>query len=607
MRSKEGLILADGLVGEPIETDDYTKNVSSLNVAHVKVEANLCKPLPTAGELIGENGVIIDVDIDYPWTPPLCTHCCHIDHIIKNYIYPAAKVHHPDNAATSSVSVSLQGYSLHVQIEKEVQSNTSPPLSPDTDSPVVAASDDMMHDEVTVAIESPAAPATLDSDSQLGVDLILDATTFSLEPEIILPPPNPLPQTSSYVLTFSSPIKTTPLAKSSPPSPKSSRSSTQKALSLTNSTPSSPPPALTFTSSAPFFVGLPATFAPTSTSYIAKRQAASFKSPPINLPLFFFDQSFASWQATSAPLCLLRTPSPSQNIFSSTDPGGSFWNTKITFWNVCGLNDPTKHQPFSQWLYSQRTFFCALLETRIKEQNLNSLMQQLCPGWSYTSNHASDADGRVIIIWNHPVSIQVLGQSRQSFTCVVSLATAISFTFTAVYAANTEAERSDLWVELLRIQQTFSLLANPWALEGDSNQIMHHSEHSSNDVNILSASMIEFSDCLHQADLFDLRYHGVLHSRFNKQPVSPITKKLDRLLVNQAWISSHPHSLATFLPPNFSDHSPCSLDLALPLPVAGTKPFQFFNFLTLHPDFVQLVEDFWIQAGGRASFLGDLC
>lgn len=119
--------------------------------------------------------------------------------------------------------------------------------------------------------------------------------------------------------------------------------------------------------------------------------------------------------------------------------------------------------------------------------------------------------------------------------------------------------------------------------------------------------MIDFSDCLLQADLFDLRYQGPLHTLFNKQPTSPITKKLDRLLVNQPWISLLPHSLATFLPSNISDHSPCSLDLALPLPIAGTKTFKFFNFLTLHPDFVHLVADFWIQAGGQASFLGDLC
>lgn len=90
-------------------------------------------------------------------------------------------------------------------------------------------------------------------------------------------------------------------------------------------------------------------------------------------------------------------------------------------------------------------------------------------------------------------------------------------------------------------------------------------------------------------------------------PSSPIAKKLDRLLVNQPWISLYLHSSAFFLPPNISDHAPCILDLAVPLPLAGTKPFKFFNYLTKHPKFLSTVEDFWIQAGSKTTTLGELC
>lgn len=43
LRSQEGLSLAAGLVGEPKETDDYTKNLTSIDIAHVKIEADLTK------------------------------------------------------------------------------------------------------------------------------------------------------------------------------------------------------------------------------------------------------------------------------------------------------------------------------------------------------------------------------------------------------------------------------------------------------------------------------------------------------------------------------------------------------------------------------------
>lgn len=43
LRSQEGLSLAAGLVGQPKETDDYTKNLTSIDIAHVKIEADLTK------------------------------------------------------------------------------------------------------------------------------------------------------------------------------------------------------------------------------------------------------------------------------------------------------------------------------------------------------------------------------------------------------------------------------------------------------------------------------------------------------------------------------------------------------------------------------------
>lgn len=151
--------------------------------------------------------------------------------------------------------------------------------------------------------------------------------------------------------------------------------------------------------------------------------------------------------------------------------------TKIFFWNVRGLNEPDKHRPFLQWLSSHKPLVGAILETHVKEPNLNSILSTVCPNWSYSSNHNTNADGRIIIIWRHPASVQVLHQSRQSLTCEVEIPGHTKFTFTAVYASNLREERRVLWDELHEIQTTLFLDHRNWIIGGDLNQITHFQEH----------------------------------------------------------------------------------------------------------------------------------
>lgn len=247
------------------------------------------------------------------------------------------------------------------------------------------------------------------------------------------------------------------------------------------------------------------------------------------------------------------------------------------------------------------------METHIKEPQLNHVMTEICRDWNYTSNHASDPDGRIVIIWKAPAAVTVLHQSRQSLTCEVNIAGSLRFTFTAIYAANLAADRADLWVDLLTVHQLLQLDNSPWVVGGDFNQIHHFSEHSSPLVNHIDPPMTDFRNTLIQLGLFDLRYSGPCFTWSNKCPSNPIAKKLDRLLTNHPWIASYPHSQATFLAPEISDHCPNVLNLAVDLPRAGTKPFKFFNYLTKLPDFCQLVGTGWNQCGGAGLDLSHLC
>lgn len=189
------------------------------------------------------------------------------------------------------------------------------------------------------------------------------------------------------------------------------------------------------------------------------------------------------------------------------------------FWNVCGLNDPDKHKPFIDWSAQSKATFGAILETHIKELQLNHVMSRTCSNWRYFSNHTADPGGRVIIIWKAPASPRLLHQTRQSLTCEISIGGAFKFIMTAIYASNLHAERTDLWVDLLNIQQLFSLDSVPWIIGGDFNQILHFSEHSNASVNCYDPPMTMFRDTLSDLGIFDLRYNGPLFTWSKKTPL----------------------------------------------------------------------------------------
>lgn len=84
LRYQHGLSLVAGLIGEPKETDDFTLNLVSLTLSHVKVEVDLTKPLPNVVEFVRQSGEVVEIQVDYPWLPPTCSHCHELGHVVRN-------------------------------------------------------------------------------------------------------------------------------------------------------------------------------------------------------------------------------------------------------------------------------------------------------------------------------------------------------------------------------------------------------------------------------------------------------------------------------------------------------------------------------------------
>ncbi|KAK3218470.1 hypothetical protein Dsin_012440 [Dipteronia sinensis] len=76
---------------------------------------------------------------------------------------------------------------------------------------------------------------------------------------------------------------------------------------------------------------------------------------------------------------------------------------------------------------------------------------------------------------------------------------------------------------------------SPWIELGDFNVSRSVGESIGGCSRILSA-MEEFSDCLQSSELDDLRFLGFLHTWCNKRSNGCISRKLDRVLVNNDWL-----------------------------------------------------------------------
>ncbi|KAK3189547.1 hypothetical protein Dsin_029108 [Dipteronia sinensis] len=142
---------------------------------------------------------------------------------------------------------------------------------------------------------------------------------------------------------------------------------------------------------------------------------------------------------------------------------------------------------------------------------------------------------------------------------------------------------------------------SPWIVLGDFNVSRSVGE-SIGGCSRISGAMKEFNDCLQSLELDDLRFSGFLHTWCNKRSNSCISKKLDRVLVNNDWLVKFENFEAIFLPFSISDHCPSVVKLGLQ-GIKKNPPFKIFNFLTDGADFLPLVDRcWWEQVHGTMQY-----
>ncbi|KAL0716521.1 hypothetical protein Bca4012_065843 [Brassica carinata] len=146
LRHQQGLSLVAGLIGDPKETDDFTLNLVSLTLSHVKVEVDLTKPLPRVVEFSRQSGQIVEVQVDFPCLPATCSHCHELGHVVRNCLKlppaPAPPANGNNKKGKSSVT-SAKTQPANSQTMQFVAKKTLPPGS--TATPVNHPSSNSSH------------------------------------------------------------------------------------------------------------------------------------------------------------------------------------------------------------------------------------------------------------------------------------------------------------------------------------------------------------------------------------------------------------------------------------------------------------------------------
>ncbi|KAL4363298.1 hypothetical protein GQ457_04G010390 [Hibiscus cannabinus] len=160
-----------------------------------------------------------------------------------------------------------------------------------------------------------------------------------------------------------------------------------------------------------------------------------------------------------------------------------------------------------------------------------------------------------------------------------------------VYACNGREDRRDLWRELVAVKACVGVA--PWLVAGDFNIFSRPQESSDyNGSQGITCVMKDFFECQELLDVVDHPFGGSFFTWCNCREENPLSRKLDKVLVNQSWFSAFPSAAVNFLGPDCSDHCPSHLVLK-GLIHKPPRPFKFFGFWVDHPDFFKVVEESW--------------
>ncbi|KAJ8419818.1 hypothetical protein Cgig2_022214 [Carnegiea gigantea] len=201
---------------------------------------------------------------------------------------------------------------------------------------------------------------------------------------------------------------------------------------------------------------------------------------------------------------------------------------KICNWNIRGLNWSNKQEDAKFFLHEKQIGMVGLLETKVKERNVDLVADELLQGCSWRHNFNHNAKGRIWIAWRPgKYIVNIIAISNQFIHCkATQIRTMKSFFITYVYGANHELQRRDLWEALKHIA---SGMEEAWCMLGDFNSILYSGDRLGG-MEVQDYEVKSFGECIATSELQELQCNGSHFTWTNKI----IWSKIDRVFVDNS-------------------------------------------------------------------------
>lgn len=263
-------------------------------------------------------------------------------------------------------------------------------------------------------------------------------------------------------------------------------------------------------------------------------------------------------------------------------------NLKIVSWNVRGLNNANDRRMVKDLLFNWKADIVCLQETKLDSCN-HKLVGQLKFGrWTnFACIDAVGTKGGIISLWDkRDWAGSIILKGSFSITIMLSnLHSGVSWSLSGVYAPTNRVERNQLWSELVAVK---GLYEGPWVICGDFNTTRFPCErkHSSR----FDRGMREFSEVIEELNLIDPPLFGGKYT-WSRNISYTVALRIDRFLFSSGCDNLFGVIKQSILPRIVLDH--CPLILECGQWVRGVSYLKFENMWMEHPDFEDLVNNWW--------------